>query len=213
VGSSPSEPQFSLSKICLQNAKMLSRRRLAMPHCASISCGRAGAGRVIDNIGHGSSASPAGECRRTPTRRHRALRMKMSMEGTAPGCALPWTDVGSSTRVQRACVAAQEVARFEGCCTESCCRGKASNRIRPAISPPASISSRAYALRMPGGPAGGPNGAKSRTIWNDEFTHRRMRLGTSTACAEFRATRPTCSSTTATDCRTCGRPTASRNSA
>src|SRR6478735_10830842 len=28
---------------------------------------------------------------------------------------------------------------------------------------------RAYALRMPGGPTGGPYGAKSRTIWNDEF--------------------------------------------
>jgi kynurenine formamidase len=28
---------------------------------------------------------------------------------------------------------------------------------------------RAYALRMPGGPTGGPYGEKSRTIWNDEF--------------------------------------------
>jgi Putative cyclase len=28
---------------------------------------------------------------------------------------------------------------------------------------------RAYALRMPGGPTGGPYGAKSKTIWNDEF--------------------------------------------
>lgn len=28
---------------------------------------------------------------------------------------------------------------------------------------------RAYALRMPGGPTGGPYGGKSRTIWNDEF--------------------------------------------
>jgi hypothetical protein len=28
---------------------------------------------------------------------------------------------------------------------------------------------RAYALRMPGGPTGGPYGSKSRTIWNDEF--------------------------------------------
>ncbi len=28
---------------------------------------------------------------------------------------------------------------------------------------------RAYALRMPGGPTGGPYGDKSRTIWNDEF--------------------------------------------
>src|SRR3954453_8345643 len=28
---------------------------------------------------------------------------------------------------------------------------------------------RAFALRMPGGPTGGPYGAKSRTIWNDEF--------------------------------------------
>src|SRR5580693_4412031 len=28
---------------------------------------------------------------------------------------------------------------------------------------------RAYALRMPGGPTGGPYGAKSRTIWNDDF--------------------------------------------
>jgi kynurenine formamidase len=28
---------------------------------------------------------------------------------------------------------------------------------------------RAYALRMPGGPTGGPYGGKSKTIWNDEF--------------------------------------------
>ena len=28
---------------------------------------------------------------------------------------------------------------------------------------------RAYALRMPGGPTGGPYGDKSKTIWNDEF--------------------------------------------
>ena len=28
---------------------------------------------------------------------------------------------------------------------------------------------RAYALRMPGGPTGGPYGSKSKTIWNDEF--------------------------------------------
>ena len=28
---------------------------------------------------------------------------------------------------------------------------------------------RVYALRMPGGPTGGPYGDKSRTIWNDEF--------------------------------------------
>jgi kynurenine formamidase len=28
---------------------------------------------------------------------------------------------------------------------------------------------RAFALRMPGGPTGGPYGEKSRTIWNDEF--------------------------------------------
>ena len=28
---------------------------------------------------------------------------------------------------------------------------------------------RAYALRMLGGPTGGPYGAKSKTIWNDEF--------------------------------------------
>ena len=28
---------------------------------------------------------------------------------------------------------------------------------------------RAYALRMPGGPTGGPYGARSKTIWNDEF--------------------------------------------
>lgn len=28
---------------------------------------------------------------------------------------------------------------------------------------------RAFALRMPGGPTGGPYGGKSRTIWNDEF--------------------------------------------
>ena len=28
---------------------------------------------------------------------------------------------------------------------------------------------RAYALRMPGGPTGGPYGTKSKTIWNDEF--------------------------------------------
>ena len=28
---------------------------------------------------------------------------------------------------------------------------------------------RAYALRMPGGPTGGPHGGKSKTIWNDEF--------------------------------------------
>src|SRR4029077_15492056 len=28
---------------------------------------------------------------------------------------------------------------------------------------------RAYALRMPGGPTGGPYGKRSRTIWNDEF--------------------------------------------
>ena len=28
---------------------------------------------------------------------------------------------------------------------------------------------RAYALRMPGGPTGGPYGEKSKTIWNDEF--------------------------------------------
>jgi kynurenine formamidase len=28
---------------------------------------------------------------------------------------------------------------------------------------------RVYALRMPGGPTGGPYGEKSRTIWNDEF--------------------------------------------
>ncbi|HEX2581861.1 MAG TPA: cyclase family protein [Dongiaceae bacterium] len=28
---------------------------------------------------------------------------------------------------------------------------------------------RAYALRMPGGPTGGPHGKKSKTVWNDEF--------------------------------------------
>src|SRR3954453_22470398 len=28
---------------------------------------------------------------------------------------------------------------------------------------------RAFALRMPGGPTGGPYGNRSRTIWNDEF--------------------------------------------
>jgi kynurenine formamidase len=28
---------------------------------------------------------------------------------------------------------------------------------------------RAYALRMPGGPTGGPYGERSRTVWNDEF--------------------------------------------
>jgi hypothetical protein len=28
---------------------------------------------------------------------------------------------------------------------------------------------RAFALRMPGGPTGGPYGDKSKTIWNDEF--------------------------------------------
>ena len=28
---------------------------------------------------------------------------------------------------------------------------------------------RAYALRMPGGPTGGPYGSKSKTVWNDEF--------------------------------------------
>src|SRR5271165_5160163 len=28
---------------------------------------------------------------------------------------------------------------------------------------------RAYALRMPGGPTGGPYGSRSKTIWNDEF--------------------------------------------
>jgi hypothetical protein len=30
-------------------------------------------------------------------------------------------------------------------------------------------SGRACALRMPGGPTGGPCGGKSKTIWNDEF--------------------------------------------
>ena len=28
---------------------------------------------------------------------------------------------------------------------------------------------RVFALRMPGGPTGGPHGGRSRTIWNDEF--------------------------------------------
>ncbi len=28
---------------------------------------------------------------------------------------------------------------------------------------------RAFALRMPGGPTGGPDGGVSRTVWNDEF--------------------------------------------
>ena len=28
---------------------------------------------------------------------------------------------------------------------------------------------RSFALRMPGGPTGGPEGARSRTVWNDDF--------------------------------------------
>ncbi len=71
---------------------------------------------------------------------------------------------------------------------------------------------RAYALRMPGGPTGGPFGSRSRTIWNDEFiateigrSARRWTLsGISAACAAPAVTRPTCFFTMATDCRTCG---------
>jgi hypothetical protein len=73
---------------------------------------------------------------------------------------------------------------------------------------------RAYALRMPGGPTGGPYGAKSKTIWNDEFIATEIgQIGTqmdalaiSAACAACAATRPACCSTTAIACPTCGRP-------
>ena len=75
---------------------------------------------------------------------------------------------------------------------------------------------RAYALRMPGGPTGGPYGGKSKTIWNDEFIATENRPDRH---PDGRAWPPrlhvrharrqdqTCFSTTAIACRTCGRPT------
>ena len=74
---------------------------------------------------------------------------------------------------------------------------------------------RAYALRMPGGPTGGPYGETSRTIWNDEFiateigqigTHMDA-LGHLGCLCGAAATGPTCFSTTATASAICGRPT------
>jgi hypothetical protein len=79
---------------------------------------------------------------------------------------------------------------------------------------------RAYALRMPGGPTGGPYGAKSKTIWNDEFIvteigqigTQMMRWAISAACAGCAATRPTCCSITVIAFQKCGRLTGSKSS-
>jgi hypothetical protein len=79
---------------------------------------------------------------------------------------------------------------------------------------------RAYALRMPGGPTGGPYGDKSKTIWNDEFIATEIgqigtqmdALGHLGCMCGMRGDKTKMLSTTAIDSQKCGRRTGSRNS-
>ena len=79
---------------------------------------------------------------------------------------------------------------------------------------------RAYALRMPGGPTGGPYGDKSKTIWNDEFIATEIgqigtqmdALGHLGCMCGMRGDKTNSCSTTAIDSRKCGRRTRSKNS-